>query len=140
MRTASTSRWAALNPDELLNLARYLASAPEAEAFSTETQWRTAINRAYYAVYTAARNLLADEGIPFTNADASHRQVRDKFRFAHDPIRKQLGILMTMLFDLRCKADYESTTISTTDVTDTLGWTAEALKKIQTLHRRISRS
>jgi uncharacterized protein (UPF0332 family) len=127
-----------MNPEELLIFARYLATAPEPEAYSAETQWRSSINRAYYAAYTVARALLADEGIQFTVADASHRQVRDKFSFANDPIRKQLGHLLQRSFNLRCRADYLDAPIDVTHALSMIEWASEALKKINILHKRMT--
>ena len=115
-----------------------MATAPEPEAYSAETQWRSSINRAYYAAYTAARSLLADEGIQFTLADASHRQVRDKFSFANDPIRKQLGHLLQRCFNLRCRADYLEAPIDAAHALSMIDWASEALKKIHILRQRVT--
>lgn len=83
------------------------------------------------------RSAGADEGIPLTSADASHRQVRDKFLYTNDSICKQLGGLLLKLFDLRCLADYEDEQVTMGDADNALNWAAEILKKIQTLRRRI---
>jgi uncharacterized protein (UPF0332 family) len=55
-----------MNGPDFLPLAARLAAAP------TEPEWRTAVGRAYYAVYHVARQLLEDLGFRVPRADRAH--------------------------------------------------------------------
>ncbi len=129
-----------MNPDEILALARHLASAPAREDCSIETGRRAAIGRAYYAVYTAARQLLEDgEGIAFHRDDSSHKQVRQKFD-GRDPLRRQLSILLFRLFEARCLADYsDEAPTEDTEIQDILDIANLAMQRIDALWHRIKR-
>ncbi len=97
-----------MTPEGLLCLAQRLAQCSTvADPSEAEHLRRTAINRAYYAAYTAARRHLFDvEGYIFSTREPSHKQVRDKFK-SSDSLRKRVFDLLLELTDLRCRADYE---------------------------------
>ncbi len=55
-----------MNPRKFLDLARRLAAASE------EEDWRTAISRAYYAVFHVACDLMTSLGFTVPNAEQAH--------------------------------------------------------------------
>lgn len=58
-----------MNGRAFLDLARGLAADP------TEAAWRTAVSRAYYAVFHVARELMEDLGFAVPRADAAHKHM-----------------------------------------------------------------
>lgn len=121
-----------MTPEGLLHVAVFLAqaSAQPGEEDAAEFR-RSAVNRAYYAVFTAARRLLTEhEGFQLSTKEPSHKQVRDKFNGA-DPLRRQVYTLLLNLTDLRCRADYEDAfPPSPGEMQQALQWADQALDKI----------
>ncbi len=127
-----------MNPEAMLALARYLAAVDPPEGCEAETLRRASVSRAYYAAYTATRQLLENgEGITFHRDDASHAQVRDKFK-GQDPLRRQVFELLFRLFKARCRADYEPALVPTAqDVNDAIEQTQVILQRVESLWGRV---
>ena len=90
-----------MNPKEFQHLALRLA---EHGAFPSE--FRTAISRAYYAVYNIGINLLKELGFTIANNDQAHKQVYYHFNNSGD---SELIEVATKIDDLRTQrnhADY----------------------------------
>jgi len=90
-----------MNPKEFQHLALRLA---EHGAFPSE--FRTAISRAYYAVYHIGINLLKELGFTIANNDQAHKQVYYHFNNSGD---SELIEVATKIDDLRTQrnhADY----------------------------------
>jgi uncharacterized protein (UPF0332 family) len=62
-----------ISPRDFLTVAKYLA------ARGTEGEWRTAVSRAYYAVFHTARNLMEDLGFVVPRADPAHSYLWKRF-------------------------------------------------------------
>lgn len=83
---------------EYLTLATELAERSEQEA-----ALRTAISRAYYAVFCTARARLAEPSL-----GTAHRGVWDAYRNAGDRNRRSIGNRGDRLRRLRQRADYDA--------------------------------
>lgn len=90
---------------QYFNLARELAGQTTPPA-GQEARLRSALSRAYYAVFCLARNHLRDrEGLSIPR-DRVHSYVIDHFKTSADPARSQLGHDLDRLRWDRNKADY----------------------------------
>lgn len=91
--------WAALLP-----LAeRILAASPDDEAAQ-----RTAINRAYYALFNVAKAHLVQEGTAIPPKGAAHELVWGSFQSAPRGARRLIAQISFRLLRLRHFADYEA--------------------------------
>ena len=86
----------------------FLPFAQQLQQASDEVSLRTAVSRAYYAVYGTAKARLAADGIRLvSNVRGSHRQVWVTYKKHHDQRRKQIGVQGERLHRRRVRADYE---------------------------------
>jgi uncharacterized protein (UPF0332 family) len=67
--------------------------------------YRSAISRAYYAVFHAAFNLAQSLGMEETGSASDHYRLR-KFFEGRGRVAQQLTLLLRSLYDLRISADY----------------------------------
>src|SRR5205809_322908 len=88
---------------EYLNLAKELVN-DERLTSSREAKLRSAISRAYYAVFHKARSIVlpANKSIGFN----SHQEVIDTLQRSDDSAQRQMGVNLARLKVHRVKADY----------------------------------
>ena len=72
-----------------------------------EAKWRSAISRAYYAVWCKARNNLRDEQSADASCLQNHGCVVQKYQESQDIARRQVGITLSRMMDNRRRADYQ---------------------------------
>ncbi len=106
-----------------LDLARRLGKEPD------EASKRSAVSRAYYAVFNRARELLEAEGTPVTNTGKAHDDVWRTLEAAGRG-RRKLGIEGKRLRETRRKADYEGVVVALEKVTDDALATADAMNRL----------
>lgn len=86
-----------------------------------EARLRCAVSRYYYAAHCAARNRLLRDGIQFTGTGEDHRNVWFELTHSRGNTRlQQAGSRLRILYDARCKADYDD------DIDDLLGLTRDS--------------
>ena len=91
----------------MFDWADYLALASElAKRSEDEAAMRSAVSRAYYAVFGRARERLRAEGLAAPRR-ATHRFVWDAYQQAREPHRRQVGAAGDRLRKYREGADYE---------------------------------
>ncbi len=88
---------------DLLNVARELLRG------ATPAHWRSAANRAYYALMLEGREALRRWGFTGPKGDRIHAFVRLRFTYSADPALKDVGISLDHMVQLRAEADYELT-------------------------------
>ena len=71
-----------------------------------EAVYRSAISRAYYAVFHAALDVAQDLGLQATRSATDHYRLR-KFFESRGRVAAQLSLALRTLYDLRISADYE---------------------------------
>jgi len=86
---------------EYLNLARRLAQPGASEAES-----RSAISRAYYAVFCTARNQLTSGGVHIAKDAQAHESVWNEYRNAAGNVQNNIGLNGDRLRYRRARADY----------------------------------
>jgi uncharacterized protein (UPF0332 family) len=86
---------------DFLDLARRLAAG------STEADWRTAISRAYYAAFHAARQLMQDLGFTVPRGDQAHRHLWLRLSNCGDATVRSAGANLDALRRERNRADYD---------------------------------
>jgi uncharacterized protein (UPF0332 family) len=93
---------------EYLTLAEALIQARTRFA-PAEARYRTAISRAYYAAYCAARNHAAlYEGYTPITAGRDHARVAEHYRTGRTPAHHRIAHALRRLLDDRHRADYEN--------------------------------
>jgi len=90
-----------MNPREFLTLAQRLSLE------TTEAAWRSAISRAYYAVFHVARQLLEDLGFTVPRADRAHGYLWLRLANCGDARVQQAGRDLNDLRRHRNEADYD---------------------------------
>ena len=96
------------NWTDFFTLAERLVRHPSTPG-PDEASLRTAISRAYYAVFCSARILATtQEGLTLQGTGDVHNQVIAHFRFAQDKSRRDIGLDLRRLRRRRNQADYES--------------------------------
>jgi uncharacterized protein (UPF0332 family) len=75
-----------------------------------EAYLRSAISRAYYAVFGIARSYLKSEGTTISAID-THKFLRNEFKNSPDNIKKKIGNNLERLWRDRKEADYNDTVI-----------------------------
>ncbi len=90
-----------MKPHRFQLLAEGLVEGAEA------VQYRTAINRAYYAVYNVGVEALENMGVGSKGGPGSHGDVQHRFSNSGDPDLKRIGTQISHLYTKRLHADYE---------------------------------
>jgi uncharacterized protein (UPF0332 family) len=106
-----------------LVLARELAKQPD------EASRRTAVSRAYYAIFNKARVLLEGEGAVISATGRAHDDIWRTLEGAGRG-RRRLGAEGKRLREMRRKADYAGMVISLEKVTADALATAESLNRL----------
>ena len=88
---------------------KYLLLADELSKRTEEESQRSAISRAYYAVYCIARNWVKDNGstLPSTTESNSHKKLWSFFKERDEPEAKKIGLTGDRLRRKRNDADYQ---------------------------------
>src|SRR5262245_54000309 len=90
-----------IRPDDLLSLADdWIANATEAE-------WRSAVSRAYYGAFHAARDLFVDLGFAVPRGAQAHAYLWIRLSNCGDPSLVQAGADLADLLRRRNFADYD---------------------------------
>jgi hypothetical protein len=89
-----------------MNGRDFLTVAGEVIRGTTAAHWRTAVGRAYYALFLEGREALLRWGFPPAARDRSHLFVRLCFVLASDPDLKDIGRSLEWLGQRRNDADY----------------------------------
>jgi uncharacterized protein (UPF0332 family) len=90
-----------ISPRDFLAVSKYLA------ARGTEAEWRTAVSRAYFAVFHVARNLMEDLGFVVPRADPAPGYLWKRLSNAGDAQVQQAGARLNGLRGDRNQADYD---------------------------------
>ena len=90
-----------MDPREFLTLARQLSLA------TTESAWRSAISRAYYAAFHVARQLLEDLGFTVPHGDRAHGYLWLRLSNCSEAAVEQAGRDLNDLRRQRNSADYD---------------------------------
>ncbi len=85
----------------------FLAVASQLAAGSTEAEWRSAISRAYYAAFHAARELLEDLRFTVPHADRAHGYLSRRLANCGQGRTQQSGAGLNALRGVRNQADYD---------------------------------
>ena len=90
-----------MNPRDFLVVANILLAGP------TEASWRSAVSRAYYAAFHAARLLLRDLGFKTPRADQAHAYLWLRLSNCGDSQLQVAGQRLKDLRGERNRADYD---------------------------------
>lgn len=90
-----------IEPREYLLLARRLAAG------STEAEWRSAISRAYYAVFHLVLRFFEDLGFHVPRADSAHKYLVLRLLNCKDPQTETAGGFLDDLRHERNVSDYD---------------------------------
>jgi uncharacterized protein (UPF0332 family) len=107
----------------------YLLLAQSLAQASDEASQRSAVSRAYYAIFNKARLMLEYEGIPISDTGKAHADVWRTLEAAGKG-RRRLGQEGKRLRDMRRKADYETKVASLDKVTEDAMKTAGDLNRL----------
>lgn len=88
----------------------FLALATTLHASQNEAERRTAVSRAYYALFLSARRLLEAESLPLGHLHEDHRLVPDYLRDAASEALADVGNAIADLRRERNMADYDMET------------------------------
>ncbi len=84
-----------------------MSLAVRLSAGAGEAEWRTAVGRAYYAAFHAARELLEDLGFTVPRADVAHFFLSVRLQNSGDPQMIKAGSDLNTLRRFRNQADYD---------------------------------
>ncbi len=90
-----------ITPRAILDVADGLITGAE------EAEWRSAVSRAYYAAFHAARELLRACGFDVPRADAAHAYLWLRLANSGHPDIRQAGNELNELRQVRNRADYD---------------------------------
>ncbi|HZT80535.1 MAG TPA: HEPN domain-containing protein [Gemmataceae bacterium] len=90
-----------------MNGRDFLTLADSLVAGSTEAEWRSAVSRAYYAVFHIARQLFTDLGFTVPQSDRAHAYLWYRLSNTGDPQVAWAGSSLNDLRSLRNEADYD---------------------------------
>lgn len=90
-----------------MNWRDFLTLGTQLAAGTSEAEWRTAVSRAYYAVFHAARNLFADMHFAVPRADRAHQYVVFRLSNCGEAAVEQAGRDLDTFRRLRNRADYD---------------------------------
>src|ERR1043166_7013556 len=85
----------------------YLRLAETLVAGASEAEWRSAVSRAYYAVFHVARRLLLSCGFVVARADRAHAYLWRRLANCGDPDVQDAGNKLNALRGERNDADYD---------------------------------
>jgi uncharacterized protein (UPF0332 family) len=85
----------------------FLDTADDLAAGARESDWRSAVSRAYYAAFHTGRALLRQIGFPVPDADSGHQYASRRLAGAGRPDISRLGNDLAHLRGLRKRADYD---------------------------------
>lgn len=114
-----------------MNGRDFLATARHLAGHGTEADWRSAVSRAYYATFHAARDLLDLLRFRTPRADRAHNYLYVRLNNSGEPAVVQAANLLHDLRTRRNRADYDMrAAITGGDATDAI---ADAERILQTL-------
>jgi uncharacterized protein (UPF0332 family) len=90
-----------------MNWRDFLSLAARLATDTTEADWRTAVSRAYYATFHAARRLLADLNFTVPRADRAHQYLVFRLSNCGESAVEQAGRDLETLRRLRNRVDYD---------------------------------
>lgn len=90
-----------MNPEE------FLATADELCEGTREADWRSAVSRAYYAAFHAARNLLRECGFAVPRHGEAHAYLTDRLAHCGNPSLVLAARDLLVLRGQRNRADYD---------------------------------
>lgn len=133
-----------MESEELFYLAQELAGKPPTKPVSNEAKLRSAISRAYYALFLKARTFI-DEYTPLRvpKDPTGHEFVRNIFRGSVDGKWKKVAYALDKLIEKRTKADYgdqisninAEAEFSLLKAEEALNWLNELIQKENTKKR-----
>jgi uncharacterized protein (UPF0332 family) len=85
----------------------YIALAVRLAAGTMEAEWRTAVSRAYYAAFHAARRLLLDLKFAAPRSDVAHAYLYHRLNNCGELSIRQAALDLNDLRQLRNRADYD---------------------------------
>ena len=111
----------------------FLTVARELAAGRTAAHWRSAVGRAYYAIFLEGRDHLQRWGFVPHKRDPVHSFVRLRFDYAADPDLVRIGRALDNLSKLRNAADYQTQSHSFADDTEAQTSITNALRALALL-------
>jgi uncharacterized protein (UPF0332 family) len=90
-----------MKADDFLLLAKRLANG------STEAEWRSAVSRAYYAVFHIGREFMQSLGFRVPRDDRAHKYLSWRLSNSGNPASKEAGFDLDSLRAQRNEADYD---------------------------------
>ncbi len=114
----------------------FLDVARELVRGSTAAHWRSAVGRAYYALFLEGGELLLRWGFAATSKDREHFFVRTRLLYSADPDLRQAGRDLDWLAPLRNKADYVLSAVEFRNATEAkraVDKAADALTRLDTV-------
>jgi uncharacterized protein (UPF0332 family) len=90
-----------------MNGRDFLTLAVQLSKESTEAAWRSAVSRAYYAVFHVARDLLAVLGFTVPYGDRAHSYLWMRLSNSSDPDIEDAGAALNTLRQNRNRSDYD---------------------------------
>jgi uncharacterized protein (UPF0332 family) len=91
-----------------MNFRDFLAVASNLAAGDEEAEWRSAVSRAYYAVFHVACELLRAQGFQVPRADRAHAYLWRRLSNCGDASISNAGRSLNELRGRRNEADYDS--------------------------------
>jgi len=85
----------------------FLAVAKQLAAGGTEAEWRSAVSRAYYATFHAARELLEELSFAVPRADRAHAYLSRRLANCGEAQTRRAGTDLNALRGDRNQADYD---------------------------------
>lgn len=89
-----------------MNPRLFLAHAGRMLVEKRPEAYRSAVSRAYYAVYNVAANLLAEMGLPLPRGAGGHAEAQHRLRNCKDAELEDVGLHLNSLQSRRLQADY----------------------------------
>src|SRR2546430_15944805 len=103
----SLRAWGLLCTGLAMNWRDFLALAARLAAGASESEWRSAASRAYYAAFHVARELLSDLRFLVPRADRAHQYLTFRLSNCGDAAVIAAGRNLETLRRLRNRADYD---------------------------------